>query len=70
MKKTWENEVESIASTMVTRLGGKQTDFIEIKKDLLRINAEIGQTYKENLQSGLQEQVENYQEVRMKGERK
>ena len=41
-----------------------------VKKELLRINAEIGQTYKENLQSGLQEQVENYQEVRMKGERK
>ena len=70
MKETWENEVESIASIMVTRLGGKQADFIEIKKNLLIINAEIGQTYKENLQLGLQEQVENYQEVRMKGERK
>lgn len=69
-QKTYEQETDSLANIYIKNLGGNQNDFISVKKELMAKLSFIGETYKENLLSGLENAVAEYSEVRSRGERK
>jgi hypothetical protein len=63
-------EVKSIANIFVQRLGGEQKHFIELQKELSLKIEEIQAQAKEDIISGLEGIVDEYKEVRSRGERK
>jgi hypothetical protein len=68
--KTFSQESKSIANIMVNRLGGERKHLIEIQKDLsIKLEELKEQSIKEAL-AGLDNIVDEYKEVRSRGEKK
>ena len=68
--KTFSQESKSIANIMVNRLGGERKHLIEIQKDLsIKLEELKEQSIKDAL-SGLDNIVDEYKEVRSRGEKK
>lgn len=70
MKKTYEQDVCSLISRLVKNAGGTQDDYISLKKDAMQNISITGETFKENLLTGLENQINEYKEVRGRGERR
>lgn len=70
MKKTYEQDIDNLINIFNKKLGGTQKDYMEMKKSAMESLSETGNVYKDNLISGLKNQIKEYQEVRGRGERK
>ena len=69
-RTTYLQEVKSLANVFINRLGGEHKDFIEIQKDIGLIVEEIQKETIDNLLTGLDGIVNEYKEVRGRGEKK
>jgi len=67
---TYQQEVKNLAETLVQVLGGDHSQLIEVRKDLTDSLKRQKQEAKENLKNGIEGIIEEYQEVRGRGERK
>jgi len=68
-KKTFEQELDTITTIYMQILSGTKEQEIDIKKKLNARLAEIGATMKESLKSGLRNEVNEYADLRSRGER-
>ena len=69
-RKTHEQDVDNLINIFIKKLGGEQKDFIEMKKLAMESLAITGNSLKENLIDGLKNAVNEYIDVRGRGERK
>ena len=68
--KSYEQESKTIADLILSRLGATQEEFIEVRKELSKKVVEIKTDTVDQLLDGLDQIVEEYQEVRGRGESK
>lgn len=68
--KTYTQESKSLANIMVNRLGGEKKHMIEIQKDLGQKLEQIKEQSVKEVINGLDNIVDEYSEVRSRGERK
>jgi len=68
-RNTYLQEIDGLANIYIERLGGTHNQFIELKKELTDKVNEIHALVKENLLNGLDGIVDEYKEIRSRGER-
>ncbi|MDA3816921.1 MAG: hypothetical protein PF486_06050 [Prolixibacteraceae bacterium] len=70
MAKTYEQDANNMITKLVKMVDGTKEDFIMLKKQAMEDIAMTGMTYKENLMTGIENQIKEYKSVRSRGERK
>lgn len=68
--KSFHSQFKNIASTMVQNLGGTKDDLNAIMIELEKISDHIKVTAKENADDDIEKLIEEYSQVRSRGERK
>jgi len=68
--KSFHSQLKNIASTMVQNLGGTKDDLNAIMIELEQALNHIKETSKENSNDDIERLIEEYSQVRSRGERK
>lgn len=68
--KSFHSQLKNIASTMVQNLGGSKDDLNSIMVELEQILNHIKETSKENSNDDIERLIEEYSQIRSRGERK
>jgi len=68
--KSFHSQLKNIASTMVQNLGGSKDDLNAIMVELEQVLNHIKETSKENSNDDIDRLIEEYSQVRSRGERK